>query len=295
MSAEEEGLLLREFLQHSLNLSRTAIKKIKFAGGELCVDGRPVTVRQVLKEKDEVKVVFPPEENGDGIVATETPLDLLFEDESMLVLNKPAGVPTVPSPQNREETLANGVLYYLQQKNYAYTAHPVTRLDSETSGLVLFAKHSVAHDWFSRMQKSGAIHREYLAMVEGSLLVDQGTIAEPIGRKLGSIIERCVTPEGKHAVTHFTKIADFEDYSIVGIKLETGRTHQIRVHFAHIGHPLLGDDLYGGSTQHIQRQALHSHKLYFNHPVTNQAMAFTAPLPDEMQKILDRNSFQIDF
>ncbi|GGH83968.1 23S rRNA pseudouridine1911/1915/1917 synthase [Pullulanibacillus pueri] len=295
VTSESEGWLLRDFLITTMKLSRTAIKKVKHEGGSLYVNGQPATVRTLLHAQDRIEVHFPPEVIGEGIRKTPLAIDLLFEDETLMILNKPAGQPTVPSFQNRETTLANGVLYYLQeQEQLAFTAHPVTRLDRDTSGLVLFAKHSVAHDWFVRMQKQGDIHRRYLALVHGCFEQESGTIEAPIGRKTGSIIERCVTDEGKPAITHFEVIAQWHDFSLLSIKLETGRTHQIRVHFSHMGHPLLGDDLYGGSTQLIKRHALHSYQIDFRHPMTHQPLTFTTPLPEDMRRIIEHSRFQRD-
>ncbi|GGE51324.1 pseudouridine synthase [Pullulanibacillus camelliae] len=277
---------LRDFLIQELKLSRTAINKVKHGGGSLLVNGQPVTVRAKLSEQDRVDVIFPPEAKGEGITSEKMPLDIHFEDDLMLILNKPAYLATVPGYNHRHQALANGVSYYLEQQQKAYTAHPVTRLDRNTSGLVLFAKHSVAHDWFVRMQKERTLHRMYLAIVHGRLSSQRGTIAAPIGRKVGSIIERCVTTEGKHAVTHYEVVKEMANRSLIAITLETGRTHQIRVHLSHIGHPLVGDDLYGGSTAVMPRHALHSAKLVFQHPYTNQRMEASSPLPEDMQALL---------
>lgn len=286
VSKDRAGTLLRDFLIQELRLSRTAINKVKHGGGALLVNGAPVTVRALLLENDQITVIFPPEIMGKGISSEEMPLNVLFEDEFVLILDKPAYLATVPGYHYRQKALANGVSYYLQQQQKAYTAHPVTRLDRNTTGTVLFAKHSVAHDWFVRMQRERALYRTYLAIVHGHLSRHKGTISAPIDRKEGSIIERCVSVRGKQAVTHYEVVKEMSSSSLVAVTLETGRTHQIRVHFSYIGHPLIGDALYGGSTLPIERQALHSMELRFQHPYTRRPIKVTSPLPEDMQALI---------
>jgi len=182
--------------------------------------------------------------------------------------------------------LSHALLHYYEQHHIASTIHLVNRLDRDTSGLLIVAKHRYVHHLFSKEQRHHNIHRTYRALVHGVLPGDNGTINEPIGRKNESIIEREVRPDGQHAVTHYEVLERFNDYTYVQLKLETGRTHQIRVHLSHLGHPLLGDELYGGRRDAIERQALHSYELNFYHPILQKAFSFTAEIPEDMRRLV---------
>lgn len=285
---KDEGRKLGDFVRSELHLSRRAIKAIKFKGGAFLINGVPQHVTYMLKAGDDLEAHFPPEEKSETLTPEVLPLDVVFEDAYVLVINKEAGIPTIPSYQHFKGTLANGVVDYLLRKGEEGASHPVTRLDRETSGLVLMAKHGHVHDQFSRLQKEKRIHRRYLAVVQGTLTDPVGTINAPIGRKEGSIIERCVTEEGKPAVTHYEVLCQMEKKALVGIQLETGRTHQIRVHFSSIGHPLIGDDLYGGNHQEMERQALHARHLYFPHPFIDETVFCTAELPHDLQSLIEK-------
>ena len=284
---KDQGRKLGDFVRSELQLSRRAIKAIKFKGGTFLINGVPQHVNYILSEGDQLEAHFPPEEISKTLTPEDLPLDIVYEDAFALIINKEAGIPTIPSYQHFNGTLANGVVNYLLQKGESGASHPVTRLDRETSGLVLMAKHGHVHDLFSRLQKERGIHRRYLAVVHGELTDQFGTINAPIGRKEGSIIERCVTEEGKPALTHYEVLCKMENATVVGIKLETGRTHQIRVHFSSIGHPLLGDDLYGGTKMEITRQALHARHLYFPHPLINETVFCTAPIPYDIRSLIE--------
>jgi 23S rRNA pseudouridine1911/1915/1917 synthase len=285
---KDQGRKLGDFVRSELQLSRRAIKTIKFKGGAFLINGAPQKVTYVLKEGEHLEVHFPPEIKSETLTPEEMPLDIVFEDAYALVINKEAGIPTIPSYQHFKGTLANGVVDYLLKKGEEGASHPVTRLDRETSGLVLMAKHGHVHDLFSRLQKERLIHRRYLAVVHGEILDQFGTIDAPIGRKEGSIIERCVSEEGKPAITHYEVLSKMKNSTLVGIQLETGRTHQIRVHFSSIGHPLVGDDLYGGDQKEMTRQALHARHLYFPHPLIGETVFCTAPFPQDLQSLIDQ-------
>ncbi|MGV3489335.1 MAG: RluA family pseudouridine synthase [Tuberibacillus sp.] len=282
---EDAGKLLRDFLKSDIGLSRTAMTAIK-KNGNLAINGEHVTVRYILKEKDELHIVFPKESESPGLVPEAVPLNIIYEEPAFLVVNKPAELQTVPSMRDWRQALANGILYYLKKAGLESTAHMVTRLDRDTTGLVLVAKHGFFHEAFTRMRKSGRLSREYIAIIHGHLPESEGTIDAPIGRKDGSIIERCVREDGDRAVTHYKVLKETMDDSVVSVKLDTGRTHQIRVHFSYLGHPLVGDDLYGGKRDDIQRQALHCHRLRLYSPVTEVPMIFTAPLPEDMRRLI---------
>jgi len=178
-------------------------------------------------------------------------------------------------------------LGYYESNKIPYTVHVVTRLDRDTSGLLLVAKHRYSHSLLAKAQKLGKIKRTYKAIVEGNLEKVQGTIDLPIGRKQGSIIEREVNESGKRAITKYKTIKKFSSHSFIEVELETGRTHQIRVHFSHIGHPLVGDDLYGGNRMNIDRQALHCYKLRFEHPFTKETIELESKLPADMKNLIE--------
>lgn len=284
---QDEDKLLRDFLKEK-QISKGALIDIKFNGGALHANGSAVTVRYVLHEGDTVEVFFPKEEPSEDLVAEAIPLDIVFEDEYVLVVNKPAGMASIPSREHRHGTLANAVLCYYQSKGICATIHIVTRLDRDTSGLMLIAKHRHAHHLFSLQQKEFGVKRRYEALVHGEMTGSAfGNVDAPIGRKDSSIIEREVRDDGQRAVTHYEVLRIGSDWSHVTLRLETGRTHQIRVHMAYIGHPLLGDSLYGGCVDTgMSRQALHSCELSFFHPVKEREMTFSCALPEDMKRVL---------
>ncbi len=281
---KDAGKLLRDFLKEQ-DISKTALTDIKFKGGLILANDREENVRFKLNQGDRLTIFFPPEERSEGIKAEDIPLPIIFEDEYLLVVSKPSGMNTIPSREHPSGSLANALLGYYDCAGIQATSHIVTRLDRDTSGLVLIAKHRHIHHLFSEAQKQGTVKRTYEAFAGGCLTADSGKIEEPIGRKSDSIIEREVRPDGQYACTHYRVLTRYDGYTHTELSLETGRTHQIRVHMAYIGHPLLGDDLYGGDTSRITRQALHCRQLTFVHPFTKETMTFTAPLPDDMRQL----------
>lgn len=283
---KNEGMLIREFLLKEKTISKRALTSIKFEGGDILLNGCHATVRQVLQEGDYLVIQFPPEICNDGITAERIPLKIVYEDEFILVINKPPFMASIPSREHQSGTLANALIYYYQQIGLSSTIHIVNRLDRDTSGLMIVAKNSFIHSLFALEQKSKSIHRLYEAVVHGVVAEDRGTIDAPIGRKEISIIEREVRDDGQRAVTHYEVKKRDKNMSLVALKLETGRTHQIRVHMSYLGHPLVGDDLYGGKREFIARQALHSKHLRFFHPILEKEMEFTVPLPEDMMELV---------
>ncbi|SDN14995.1 RluA family pseudouridine synthase [Bacillus sp. OK048] len=280
----QAGQTIKEFLKEE-EISRIALTDIKFRGGNILANGIEVNVRYVLKEGETLTVIFPPENPSEGIAGERIPLEILFEDKYLLVVNKPAGMSTIPSREHPTGSMANALMGYYEENGIRATAHIVTRLDRDTSGIVLIAKHRHIHHLFSKQQQKGKVHRIYEAFAEGNLILEQGTIVEPIGRKSDSIIEREVRGDGQYARTDYKVLKRYKEFTHVELQLKTGRTHQIRVHMSFIHHPLLGDDLYGGSLLHIKRQALHCKKIHFHHPLTRMEMNFTAPLPFDMNEL----------
>ncbi|WP_067842083.1 RluA family pseudouridine synthase [Amphibacillus sediminis] len=282
ITENEAGLLLRDYLKQNIGFSRNMIKVLKFDGGKLLVNGENVNVRTKLKKGDTVEVLFPKEVRAPRLKPVLIPLDIVYEDDFLLVINKTAGMTTVPSARHEDKTVANALIAYYDQKGLDYTVHIVTRLDRDTSGLMLVAKQRFCHS----LLQNNKIDRRYQAVVEGILTSESGTISEPIARKQGSIIERTVARDGKPAITHYRTLKQVNGHTWLAIRLETGRTHQIRVHFAHIGHPLAGDDLYGGQTDKVKRQALHCVSLAFQHPITKQYLSFHSSWPDDLAPLV---------
>lgn len=279
-------MLIREYLHGVHSFSRRIIIALKFEGGQILVNGLPRTVRFQLTTGDSLAIIFPPEKRAHHMAPEEIPLEIIYEDDDIIVINKEAGMASMPSPQHRTETVANGLLAYYDKNNIPYTVHIVTRLDRDTSGLMLIAKHRYSHSLLAESQLNGKLKREYKALVDGHLKNKQGTINAKIGRKEDSIIERTVSEFGKEAITYYEVIANYKDHSLVNVQLETGRTHQIRVHFSHIGHSLIGDSLYGGKSNEIQRHALHCERLSIEHPLSKKQISFHVPLPKDMERLI---------
>lgn len=285
---EEESTLLRSFLNKK-GISKRLLAKVKYQGGHLLVNDEEVTVRKQLALKDEVTVVFPVEKDNERLTPSYKDIDILFEDDHYLIVNKPAGVAAVPSPTHREDTMANRVKgYALNTQSMQSMIHVVTRLDRETSGAMIFAKHSFAHAQLDLQLRSKELKKYYLAILEGRMELNKhGLIEEPIARSESSIITRKVHPSGKESLTEYWVRNVTNDHTVVEVQLHTGRTHQIRVHFSHLGFPLLGDDLYGGSLSiEMDRQALHCAKLSFEHPFMDKQITVKAPLPMDLEKWL---------
>lgn len=282
ISEEIAGLMIREYLLEHAKLSNRLLIRAKQDDGAILVNGMKKTVRYVLQEGDELQVIFPPEAISPFLKRENIPLDIVYEDDDILVVNKPANMSTMPSRTHPTGTLANGILHYYYEKNISYTIHVVTRLDTDTSGLVLVAKHQYSHSFLSHMQQDNKIERKYRAIVHGVVDEADGLIDKPIGRHPDSIIKRMVRADGQTARTFYSVDKTKQDLTYLHVQLETGRTHQIRVHFASIGHPLVGDTLYGGSRGKISRQALHCSEISFIHPFTKKALHIQAEIPADM-------------
>ncbi len=273
---------VKAFLKQNQGISNTIWKRIKHSG-TFCINGVLVNAaRAMISTGDTITYDILRPSN---IEAEDLPLDVRYEDEWLLIINKPAGQLVHPTTQEPHGTLGGAVMYWYQQHGEAHAFHPVHRLDRETSGLVLIAKQpQVQYQLSPKGIKQ--FHREYQAIIAGQLVPAAGLIDAPIARALPSIIQRKVAPDGKSARTHYKTIESNGQLSLIQLTLETGRTHQIRVHLAHLGHPLLGDDLYGGSCELINRQALHAFRLSSIHPMTGQPICITSPLPADMTQIV---------
>jgi len=282
---DEDGLLLRDFLSKH-QISKRAVTGIKHRGGFFKVNGKEERVLCQLQTNDTVEVQYPLETANEKIVPYAFPLEIIYEDDYLLLVNKPDGMSTIPSHEHPTQTLANALAYHYAQTNHSGAMHFVTRLDYDTSGLVLVAKHSHIHHLFDRAQEKKEIKKEYLALCTGTPTPAQGEINFPIARVPGSVIKREVNPEGQTACTLYRTEQTYANYSRLRLRLLTGRTHQIRVHLSALGHPLLGDSLYGGSQELIKRQALHCYALQFQHPLTGELLQFTCEPPMDMIKLI---------
>ena len=244
-------------------------------------------MQTTLQAGDILTVRIHEETSSPNIPAVNLPIDIVYEDEDIIVINKAAGMPIHPSLNNYENSLANGLMWYYTQQGKPFIFRCTNRLDRDTSGLTVIAKHLISSSILSSMGARHEIKREYLAIVRGSVTPPSGTIDAPLARTGSSMIERKVDFEhGERAVTHYKVVEEKNGHSLVSLILETGRTHQIRVHMQYLGFPLVGDYLYNPDMEYIHRQALHSWKLSFIHPITREPMEFTAELPDDMKKIL---------
>lgn len=276
---------IKEVLKTKFEISDRLLLKLK-SNNKILLNGCLTNVKSPVNSNDIVEILLDFDEDNSNIVPTKMDLKIIFEDDSLLVLNKPAGFPIHPSMLHFEDSISNGVKYYFDSINLHKKIRPVNRLDKDTSGIVIFAKNEYIQECLSKQMKTNKFVKEYIAICEGELQEYSGVINAPIARKPNSIIERCVDSSGDVAITHYDVINSNSDLSIVHLVLETGRTHQIRVHMAYIGNPIIGDTLYGHPSTLINRQALHSYKVTFIHPVTHKKMELTAPLYDDMNNIL---------
>ncbi len=282
----DEGLTIGEYLQRKGYSSQT-IKELKKMERSILINGEWEYVRHKLVAGEELVIHIREEASSEKIPPVKLDFTIVYEDEDIMVVNKPADMPIHPSLNNYYNSLANGLAHYFEEQGKAFVFRCVNRLDRDTSGLTIIAKHMLSAGILSQQVANREIHREYLAIVRGIPSPAEGTIDAPIARKEASLIERIVDFEkGDKAVTHYKTIHTKNGHSLLSIHLETGRTHQIRVHMKYMGCPLIGDYLYNPDMEHISRQALHSHRLAFTHPITGETMDFTAPLPEDMTRVL---------
>lgn len=271
---------------HEKNFPRRIMVQLKQHPSSVSVNGRPVLLKTPLFIGDTLIISIMETKDSSDIVPVEMPLAIVFEDEDMIVIDKPARLPVHPSIRHYEDTLANGLMFYYKNASSPFVFRCINRLDRDTSGLTLIAKNPFSSAMLQRQVKDKSMKKTYLAIAEGELDAF-GTIDAPIGRTSDSVILRQIdTANGQRAVTHYTCLQQKNGFSLASIELETGRTHQIRVHMSSIGHPLLGDFLYHPENGQMTRQALHSHRLTFSHPVTGEALSFVSPLPEDMKALL---------
>lgn len=272
---------IKTFLKCKLLMSNSLINHLKQSDDGITVNNTPRHVRHILKSGDVLRLIIR-ENRSDNIAAQNIPLDIIYEDDDIIIINKTSNMPVHTSPGHYYDTVSNAVMYHYGSQDITF--HAVNRLDKDTSGLMCIAKHKYAHALLCKEIKENKLKRKYTAIVCGNVKKDD-TICAPISRE--SVIKRCVDENGQFAVTHFRIINQLKDYSVLELELETGRTHQIRVHMSFIGHPLLGDWLYGTENKELfPRQALHSSYLELTHPITKESLTFTAPIPSDMNEFI---------
>jgi 23S rRNA pseudouridine1911/1915/1917 synthase len=283
----ESGLRIEQFLRRR-QYSRQNLVELKRMHESILLNGRWAYLSERLQHGDTLIIHIQEDTSSEHIPAVKLPLQIVYEDEDLIVVMKPAGMPIHPSINHYHNSLANALAYYYKEQGKPFIFRCSNRLDCDTSGLTVIAKHLISASILCNQTANGGVTREYQAIVRGILSEKSGTITAPIARKEGSIIERCVDEiTGDAAITHYRLLREVDDLSLVSLKLETGRTHQIRVHMKSIGHPLIGDCLYNPTDNHlIRRQALHCYRIAFTHPITGETLCFTSDLPADMQSVL---------
>ena len=280
---EENNKTIKQILKERLFISDRLLTFLKKNSLILYNNDKITNLNILARLNSTVTVDLNFEVDNKNIVPIKMDLKIIYEDEALLIIDKPAGIPVHPSILHYTNSLSNGVKYYFDSINLKKKIRPVNRLDRNTSGIVIFAKNQYIQECLIHQMQTKEFKKTYLAVVEGHLKKLNGTIDAPITRKENSIIERCVAENGEKSITHYKVLKqNFEkNYDIVECLLETGRTHQIRVHLSYIGHPLIGDTLYGNNSKYISRQALHAYKVEFIHPITNKLTQFTSDLPKD--------------
>ena len=286
---EYDGSLLRQFLRAELRLSSKVIKHLKFLDGGILVNGEHATVRRVLAEGDRLELAL--EDTASAPIApVELPIEILYEDSELVIPSKPANMPTHPSHDHYDDTVANALAFRYAQEGIPFVFRPINRLDRNTSGLLLVARNRPSAGRLTAAMQRGEIHKSYLAILDGEMTQTGGVIDAPLHRTAESIILREVcsadTPDADAARTEYTVLATGNGHTLVKAHPITGRTHQLRVHFAHLGHPITGDDLYGVPSPYIARHALHARELSFPHPTDGRRVTVTAPLAEDFARVL---------
>lgn len=286
---EEEGMLVKGILHSRLHLSVTQVRKAKFRPMGITLNGEHVTVRAKVHAGDVLEVILEDAQTG-SLQLAEHPgeLDIVYEDDDLLAVNKPAHMPVHPSPGHYDDTLANLLVYTFAQRGEKLVVRTLGRLDRDTTGLILVAKNAPTQTALERQRASGEMKRTYLAITDGCPDPKEGTVDRPIANVPGSLMKREIRDDGAPSRTHYRVLAASDRTAWVKLQLDTGRTHQIRVHMASLGHPLVGDFLYGEEDLYgMSRTALHSWNLSFTHPATGEHFSLTVPPPDDMQTLAE--------
>lgn len=278
---------INQILKNEFNMSRRFILKLK-QNKCIFINGICVSINFQIHPNDVLIIKENFIEDSSGIVPNSNIfLSILFEDDYLLIVDKPAGISVHPSILHYEDSLSNGVKFYYQQIGLNKKIRPVNRLDKDTSGIVIFAKNEYVQECLIRQMNTNVFEKKYIAVLDGIVKKDFGSICAPIARKENSIIERCISEDGEISISHFKVLDKFTNMSVVEYSLETGRTHQLRVHSNFIGHPIVGDSLYGKSCKLINRQALHAYYVSFVHPISKQQLVIKSNLPDDIKNLIN--------
>ncbi len=283
-----EGKTVYVLLRYGVGVSGTVLRRIKWLEDGILLDGRRVTTREPVHTGQVLSIRLSDPERPNDIPPVALPLHIVYEDRDIVVIDKAAGMPSHPGPGHWQDSLGNALAAHWMESDPEAVFHPVHRLDKGTSGLMVVAKHPFAQEKLKNQLHTDDFRRTYLALCEGAPVPAAGTISAPIARADSSVLKREVAPDGMSAVTHYETLSTEKGRSLVRLTLETGRTHQIRVHMSHIGCPLTGDFLYGTEEPEvIQRPALHSSRLELCHPVTGEQLSFDAPLPEDIRRVME--------
>ncbi len=285
---KDSGRSIKDILRNELGFSKRLRARLKNNPQLVCLNGVAAEGWIPLKTGDQVTIDFP-EESSD-FVAENIPLYIIYEDNDLLMLNKQPGIVCHPTKGHPSHTISNGIQHYIDTNNKRFKIRFINRLDMDTSGVLAIAKNSHSQDSVVKQMQKNNVEKKYLAVVKGIMKDDSGTIDQPIGQPDPLLVQRGVVEDGDESITHFKVVARYpKGYTLVELLLDTGRTHQIRVHLAHLGHPIVGDHLYGESEPFlIERQALHALSLSFDHPVTGEPMIFKAPLAEDMELLIKK-------
>jgi len=285
---EYRNRTIAEFLRDK-GYTKQGIVELKFSDSFIEVNGTHQNMTARITPGDVLTVNIRENESSQHIPPVNLPFDVVYEDEDLVVVNKPSDMPSHPSLNNYYNTLGNAAVYYYESKGQSLVYRCINRLDRDTTGLTIIAKHLISAGILYNQHSNGGIDKEYTAIVAGEDIEDSGTIDKPIGRKAGSVINRMIDYEhGDRAVTHYEVIDRGYGLSLIKLHLETGRTHQIRVHMQSIGHPLIGDFLYNPEDRRMTRQALHVNSISFNHPIDGRRITLSAPLPKDMADVINK-------
>ena len=280
---------IKQILKNKFNMSDRFILKLK-SSNSIYINGVPVFINYKIQVNDILTIIENSKEDSSNIVPNSNiKLNILYEDDFLLIVDKPSNLPVHPSILHYEDSLSNAVKYHFDKIDLYKKIRPVNRLDKDTSGIVIFAKNEYIQECLVKQMKQNVFKKKYLAVLSVILEKDSGTISAPIARKNDSIIEREIREDGDLAISHFKVLERFNNMTLVEYTLETGRTHQLRVHSKYIGHPIVGDSLYGLQSPLISRQALHAYEVSFVHPINKEKMLIHSDLPDDIKKLIDAN------